>query len=153
MTAPELGAGNARATLRNRLVVIAVAIALGLVLQHFLSQRLDAIVEHSRRDMLAARAELALLIRAVGLAVFGLTGALGAAMAASCRNPRGAERFPPSGMMSIGAMRVVTGPLARTMTGVGLALGLVLLGASLAGAALVWHMGAVLLACRAGVGG
>ena len=154
MATPDLGQGSGtlRTHLRNRLLVLAGAVALGLVLQHFLSQRLDAIVERSHSDMLAARAELALLIRVVGLAVFGLTGALGAAMTVSCRNPRDAERFPPPGLMSLGARRVVVGPMARTMTGIGLGVGLLLLCASLAGAGLVWYMGAVLLACRAGVG-
>ena len=122
------------ALVRNRLLVLAGAIALGLVLQHFLSLRLEAIQERSRIDMLAARAELAVLIRVVGLAVFGLTGGLGAVMAASCRSPRDAQRFPPPGLMSFGARREITGEMARTMTGIGLALGLALLAASLAGA-------------------
>lgn len=152
MATPELGPGNgsARALVRNRLLVLAGAVALGLALQHVLRQRLDAIVAHSQQDMLAARAELATLIRVVGLGVFGLTGSLGAAMTNACRRPRLAERFPPPGILSIGARRVVTGPLAQSMTRVGLGLGIVLVAASLAGAALVWYMGAVLLACRAG---
>jgi hypothetical protein len=135
--------------LRNRLLVLAGAVLAGLVLQHFLRLRLDAIVAHSRTDMLGARAELAVLIRAAGLVVFGMTGGLGALIAASCRSPRTAERFPPPGVLAIGARRVVTGPAARTFTGIGLAIGLLLLGASLAGAGLVWYMGSVLLACRA----
>ena len=130
---------------RNRLLLIAGAVALGLGLQHLLGVRLDAIVERSKVDMLAARAELAWLIRGVGAGVFGLTGALGAVMAHSCRSPRLAERFPPPGLMSFGARHVVTGPTARTLTSVGLGLGVVLLLASIAGAALVWYMGAVLL--------
>jgi hypothetical protein len=135
--------------LRARLLLLAGAIVLGLVFQHLLGAWLDEIVERSKVDMLAARADLAWLIRSVGAGVFGLTGALGAAMAHACRAPGVAERFPPPGLMSLGARHVITGPTARVMTGVGLGLGLVLLVASLAGAALVWYMGAVLLACRA----
>jgi hypothetical protein len=137
------------AVLRNRLLLLAGAVALGLLLQQVLSARLEAIVVHSKSDMIAARAELALLIRAVGLIVFGMTGSLGAAIAGSCRSPRTAERWPPPGVLSYGGRRVVTGPMARTLTGVGLALGLGLLAASAAGAGLVWYVGAVLLACRA----
>jgi hypothetical protein len=134
---------------RTRLLLLGGALALGLVFQHLLGARLDAILERSKVDMLAARAELAWLIRGVGVGVFGLTGGLGVVMTHSCRSPGTAERFPPPGLMSLGARHVVTGPTARLMTGVGLGLGLVLLFASLAGAALVWYMGAVLLACRA----
>jgi hypothetical protein len=141
--------GAMGAVLRNRLLLLAGAVALGLLLQQVLSARLEAIVVHSKSDMIAARAELALLIRAVGLIVFGMTAALGAAIAWSCRSPRTAERWPPPGVLSYGQRRVVNGPMARTLTGVGLALGLLLLAASAAGAGLVWYVGAVLLACRA----
>ncbi len=130
MRTPAPETQRLRGALGGRLLVLAVAVALGLVLQKLLRERLDSIGLHSQRDMIAARAELAVLIRAVGLSVFGLTAALGAAIAASCRSPRSAERFP---------------------AGVGLALGLLLLAASLAGAGFVWYVGALLLACRAGV--
>jgi len=152
VAAPELQpAENAKSVVRSRLLVLAGAVAIGLVLQQVLSARLEAIVEHSHRDLLAARAELAGLLRAFGLPVFGLTAALGAAMTWACRHPSRAQRFPPPGLLSFGARSVVTGPLAPTLTRVGLALGALLVSASLAGAGLVWYMAAVLLACRAGL--
>jgi len=101
------------------------AIALGLVLQDLLRARLDAIAELAERDVIQARAELAFVFQVVGTLVFGVTGALGVAIAASSRHARDAR------------------------TRLGLGLGIALLVASLAGAALIWYMAAVLLACRA----
>ena len=149
MATPELPARALRQLLLRRLIVLAAAIALGLVLQRALQARLEGIVELSHRDMLAARAELAHLFQIVGTAVFALTGALGIAFAVSCRRPSEALQFPPPGLLSLGARRVTTGPRARTLTRVGLGLGVTLFAASLAGGVLIWYMAAVLLACRA----
>lgn len=153
MATPGLGRGgnSLRSVVRSRLLVLAGAVALGLVLQQLLSERLEAIVDHSHRDLLAARAELAGLLQAVGLPVFGLTAALGATMAWTCRQPSRALRFPPPGLLSFGGRSFVSGPLAPTLTRIGLALGVLLVAASLAAGGLVWYMAAVLLACRAGV--
>jgi hypothetical protein len=125
MATPEIASGSKPATLARRFLVLAGAIALGLVLQDLLRARLDAIAALSERDMLAARAELALVFRVVGTLVFGVTGALGAAIASSSRRMRDLRE--------------------RLGAGVGIAL-LVL---STAACALVWYMAAVLAACRA----
>lgn len=125
MATPAIASSSKRAALARRLLVLSVAIALGLVLQDVLRARLDAIWELSQRDMLAARAELAWVFRVVGTLVFGVTGALGVAIAWSSRHARD----------------------ARARLGVGL--GVALLLASAAGLALIWFMAAVLAACRA----
>ena len=111
--------------------------------------RLDEIQALASHDVIRARAELAGILRAVAVGVFGSTGALGVAIFASGRRALREERFPPSGVWSWGAPRIVTGPRARTMAraAMGLALALVLL--SLAGGALTWYIASVLLACRA----
>jgi len=128
---------------------LALAVLLGLALQHVLRTRLDEIQALAGHDVIRARAELAGILRVVAVAVFGSTGALGIAMFASGRRALQEGRFPPSGVWSWGAVRIVTGPRARTMARVamGLALALVLL--SSAGAALTWYVASVLLACRA----
>lgn len=149
MATPELPARALRPILLRRLLVLAAAVALGLALQRVLAARLEAIVELSQTDMLAARAELAHLFQLVGAAVFGLTGALGVAFAVSCRRPAEARQFPPPGLLSLGATRITTGPRAQTLTRIGLGLGIALFAASLAAGALIWYMAAVLLACRA----
>jgi hypothetical protein len=131
-----------------RLLVLALAVAIGLVLQQALGTRLAEIVALGEHDKLAARAELAAWIRAVTMGACGLTAALGLALAGACRNPSAAQRFPPPGLLALGARRAITGPRARTLTRIGLVLGLALFGVSLAGIALGWHVGAVLLSCR-----
>jgi len=130
-------------------VTLALAVLLGLALQHVLRTRLDEIQALAGHDVIRARAELAGILRAVAVGVFGSTGALGIVMFASGRRALQEERFPPAGVWSWGAARVVTGPRARTMAraAMGLALALVLLSA--AGAALTWYAASVLLACRA----
>lgn len=135
----------------RRLGILAVAVAIGFALQHLLRARLDEIVELSHGNMLLARAELGSLFRIVGTAVFGLTGALGIVFAAKCRRPSEARQFPPPGLLSMDASRIVTGPRAQTLTRIGLALGIALFAVSLLGGTLMWYMAAVLFACRAGV--
>ena len=125
MATPVLDALGGRALLLRRLLVLTATITVGLALQDVLRTRLDAIGELSKRDVLQARAELALVFRVVGTLVFGVTGALGVAIAASARH--------------------ASDPRAR----LGLGLGIALLVASLAGFALTWYMAAVLAACRA----
>lgn len=149
MATPELPSRALRPLLLRRLLVLAAAVAIGLALQHALRVRLDAIVELSHGNMLAARAELAWLFRVVGAAVFGLTGALGVVFAVSCRRPSEAQQFPPPGLLSLGATRFTTGPRVQTLTRVGLGIGVVLFAASLAGVVLIWYMADVLIACRA----
>lgn len=125
MATAAIASRGGRATLVRRLLLAAAAVALGLVLQDLLRARLDAIAELAERDVIQARAELAFVFQVVGTLVFGVTGALGVAIAASSRHARDAR------------------------TRLGLGLGIALLVASLAGAALIWYMAAVLLACRA----
>ena len=125
MAAPEIASVGRRALLARRTLVLAGAIALGLVLQHLLRARLDGIALLAERDMLAARAELALVFRVVGTLVFGVTGALGIAIAASWRHLRDAR-----------------GRL-------GVPLGIAITALSLAGLALIWYAAAVVAACRA----
>jgi len=114
-----------RAFLIRRLALLAGAIALGLLLQAVLRARLDEIAELSRRDMLAARAEIALVFRIVGSLVFGVTATLGVAITTSSRQ--------------------ASDPRVRLRTPFGVAI----IGLSLAGLAIVWYAAAVLAACRA----
>jgi hypothetical protein len=90
-----------------------------------LSARLDGIAALAEREMLAARAELALVFRVVGTLVFGLTGALGVAIASSSR------------------------PMRDTRERLGVGVGIALFVLSATGLALIWYMAAVLAACRA----
>jgi hypothetical protein len=128
---------------------LAVAVALGLALQHVLQTRLDAIQALATHDVIRARTELAGIFRIIAVGVFGSTTALGAAIFAASRRAIREERFPPSGTWSWRSARVVAGPralaLARAMTA--LAVALVVL--SIAAGALTWYMASVLLACRA----
>jgi hypothetical protein len=140
-----------RRALVLRLVVLAAAIGAGLVLQHLLSRRLEELDTLARTDVLRARAELATLLQVIAVLVFGLTGALGVSLVVSCRRAVAAERFPPPGLWSWGARRVVSGPAARRLAQLGLALGVLLFAASAAGGGLLWYMAAVVRACRAGV--
>lgn len=133
----------------TRLLVLAAAVALGLLLQGVLTARLEALEELAKRDVLAARATLAAWLRIGGAALFGSTGAVGISIGFSSCRAIGEGRFPPSGIWSFGAARVVEGPQARTFGSIGIALGALLFLASAAAAALTWYMAAVLLACRA----
>jgi hypothetical protein len=121
MATPQIGPQTGLPPVVRRLLIGAAALALGATLHHVLRARLDAIQELSLRDMLAARAELAMVLRVVGTFIFASTGGLGIAIAASTANARDIRRY----------------------------LGLVILAASLAGAALIWYAAAILNACRA----
>lgn len=130
-------------------VTLAIAVLLGLALQHVLQARLDEIQALASHDVIRARAELAGILRAVGTLVFGSTGALGVALFAAGRRAFREERFPPPGPWSWGARRIITGPRARAMAraAMGLAVGLVLL--SVASGTFTWYIASVLLTCRA----
>jgi hypothetical protein len=110
MATPQIGPQTGLPPVVRRLLIGAAALALGLTLHQVLRMRLDAIHALSLRDMLAARAELATVFRVVGTLVFAATGGLGIAIAASTANARDVRRF----------------------------LGLAMLVASIAGAALIW---------------
>jgi hypothetical protein len=125
MATPEIASGGKRAFVARRLLVLSGAVALGLLLQDVLRARLDAIAVLAEDDMLAARAQLALVLRIVGALVFGVTGALGVAIALSSRRVRD----------------------ARERLGAGVGVALLLLSA--AALALIWYLAAVLAACRA----
>jgi hypothetical protein len=133
----------------SRVLLLGGALGLGLVLQQLLSDRLAAIQALSRHDVVQARRELAFVLRAAAIGVFGWTGLVGVMMIACCRRAVAAGRFPPPGPWSWGAMRVVTGARALTLARLGRALGYALVLCSLAGGSLTWYMAAQLLACRA----
>jgi hypothetical protein len=141
-----------RRALAGRLVVLAAAVAAGLALQHVLAERLASIDALSKRDMLAARAELAQLFQIASVSVFGLTGALGVTIVLASRKAVALQQFPPPGRLSWGGARaIVSGPRAVTLARVGMGLGATLVVASAAGGGLMWYMALVLRACRAGV--
>jgi hypothetical protein len=126
MATPLLAPGHKRALLARRFLVLTLAVAIGLALQHGLSLRLERIAVLAESDVLTARAELALVIRVVGTLVLGLTAGLGVAIALQSRRMRD----------------------ARERLGVGLGAALfVLSGVALA---MFWYVAAVLAACRAG---
>ena len=149
MASPDVQISGKPRSWTTLAATLALAVVLGLALQHVLRARLDEIQALSSHDVIRARAELAGILRFVALGVFGSTGALGIAIFASGRRAFREERFPPSGAWSWGSARIVTGRRARAMAraAMGLALALVLL--SLSGGALAWYIASVLLACRA----
>ena len=126
MATPELAPSPKRALLARRFLVLSGAVALGLVLQDLLRAHLDGIAVLAERDMLAARAELALVLRVVGTLVLGMTGSLGVAITLRSR-----------GMRDL-----------RERIGVGLGTALFVLSA--VALAMFWYLAAVLAACRAG---
>jgi hypothetical protein len=131
-----------------RALLLAVAIALGLALEQVLAARLTEIQALAQKDVIHARAEFASLLRVGGCGFFGLTTALGFLLINASRRAIREERFPPPGMLSWGATRVVTGPLGRRIALASLAIAIALVICSLAAAALAWHLAAVLLACK-----
>ena len=145
---PPRTPGAARALLA-RVAVIALAVGLGLLLQRALARELEEIRVLAETDVLAARAELAGWFRIGGALLFGLTGAIGVSILASSRRAIAEGRFPPPGVWSWGAARIVTGTAARRMGWIGIGLGAALVLCSALAAGLTWWMAAVLLACRA----
>jgi hypothetical protein len=141
-----------RSGVRMRLLVLAGAVAVGLVAQQLVVAHLVRIEELSRIDMLQARADLALVLEIASVAVFGMTGSVGVSLLITLRRSLALEQFPPPGMWSWGtARRTVTGRAARVYARFGMVLAIVLILASCAGGALTWYMASVLRACRAGV--
>jgi hypothetical protein len=125
MATPAIASGSKRAFVARRILVLAGAVAVGLALQDVLRTRLDAIAALADRDVLAARAELALVLRVVGTLVLGLTGGVGIAIGTSSRRRRDArERIG----VWLGATVLVLSAVALAMT---------------------WYAAAVLAACRA----
>jgi len=127
-------------SLATRLLVVAGAIAAGLVLQRMLGARLDEI---------RARAELAHVLRTVGIPIFAGSALVGATLAVASRRAITAERFPPPGALSWGSAHVITGPPARRLARICLVLAVLVIVCSIAGGALLWEMARQLLLCRA----
>jgi hypothetical protein len=132
-----------------RLAIVALAVVLGLLLQRVVAARLDEIQALSSRDVLRARAELAALLRVGGALLFGFVAATGIAIAMSARRALATGQFPPPGVWSWGARRVVTGPRAHALARISLVLGALLVACSAAAGGLVWYTASVLLACSA----
>ena len=149
MTSPDVPISGKPRSWATACATLALAVVVGLALQHVLRARLDEIQALASHDVIRARAELAGILRAVAVGVFGSTGALGIAIFASGRRGLREDRFPPSGVWSWRAGRIVTGARARTMARAAVGLGLALVLLSFAGGALTWYMASVLLACRA----
>jgi len=153
MAASDPPLPSARRALAGRVLVIAGAIALGLVLQQLLAARLGAIAERAETDVLAARQDLALVFRIAAIALAAGIGGLGVAIVLSSRRALAEGRFPPSGGLAWGGARVpLTGPPAQRLARIGFALGVALALCSLAAGGLLWWMARTLLLCRAGVG-
>jgi len=149
MTSPDVPISGKPRSWATGCATLALAVGLGLALQHVLQARLDEIQALANHDVIRARAELAGILRAVAVGVFGSTGAVGIAIFASGRRALREERFPPSGAWSWGAARIITGPRALAMARAAMVLALALVLLSLAGGALTWYIASVLLACRA----
>lgn len=134
-----------------RIALFGGAALFGLVLNHFVQQHLATLQAFAASDPIAARRQLAWEIRIGGLGVFGVVLALGVAIVPMALRAARDERFPPPGMWSVGAARVVTGPTARMASRFVAVLGVLLVVCAAAGGWLSWEMGTKLLACRAGV--
>ena len=132
-----------------RLAVLALAVALGLLLQRVVAGRLEEIQALASQDVIRARAELAALLRVGGASLFGFVAATGLAIVASARRALATRQFPPPGIWSWGTRRITTGPRALTLARTSLVLGAMLVACSAAGGGLVWYVASVLLACRA----
>jgi hypothetical protein len=149
MAAPDAQlAGNWR-LVRQRLLVIALALALGGVAYLALGDYLTSLSSLAETDVVAARAKLAVVFQALALGLFPLTGGLGVFLVAACRKSFALDRFPPPGAWGFGATRVFTGAAARRVAFAMLVLAIALVLCSIAGAALSWVMAERLLACRA----
>ncbi len=147
---PTIDAATKRAA-ATRVGIVVAAVAIGLVLNHVLQRHLATLQTLAQTDPIAARAQLALEMRIGGLALFAVTAALGLSIVLASRRTLQILEFPPPGIWSWGAARRVSGPAARPLGWVGIALGAALVVCSVAGGALSWEMGTRLLACRAGL--
>ena len=143
---------RSRYVLQVRIAAVIAAVVLGLVAQRLLSTYLWQIQELAETNVLQARAALALVLEIASVVVFGLTGSVGVGILFSSRRSLALEQFPVSDLWSFGSRRrPVTGPRARRLAQLGIALAVLLILASCAGGALTWYIAAVLRACRAGV--
>jgi hypothetical protein len=150
MATPDVQPVRNSRLLRRRLLVLAVAVALGMALHLVAAERLQEIATLAERDPMTARAELAAILHVVAVGLFGLTGTIGLVLGVACRRAVALDRFPPPGAWGLGDARVWTGPAARRIAMVMGALALLLVLCSVAGAAITWVMAERLLACRAG---
>lgn len=149
-TLPSLPAAS-RSVLWRAVALLAGALILGLLANRLVQDHLAALEALAVTDPITARRQLATEFRIGGIGLFLLTGSLGGSLIAAARRAHRDERFPPAGMWSWGARRILTGAAARQAAVAGVILGGALLVTSLAGAALSWEIGTRLLACRAGV--
>ena len=74
--------------------MLAAAVALGLALQRLLGGRLEEIQALAAADVVAARRELAFVLRAVGGGVFGFTALVGASLLVASRKALATGVFP-----------------------------------------------------------
>ncbi len=132
-----------------RLLVMAGAVGIGLALQHAVGSWLASIQTLAERDVVAARVELAFLLRVVGGLVFGMTTAVGVAMGLASQRALAAGVFPPPGIWSWGSRSRVAGPRAQMLARVWTGLAALITVLSLAGLGLVLYAAEVLLACKA----
>ena len=150
MSAPHAQLPGNWNAVRRRLLLIGVALALGGVAFAVMTEYMASLQALARTDVLAARAKLATLFRAMALGLFPLTGAIGVFLAGACRRSFAIDRFPPPGS---GAFwqggRTFTGPAARRVATAMLVLSILLVVCSIAGGALSWWIADRLLACRA----
>ena len=123
--------------------------AVGLLLARVLAIRLDAIRALAEVDVIAARAQLAFVLELVAVGVFGSIAVLGVALGVASWRAMRLEIFPPPGVWTWRGSRIVTGPRARPLALVSLALAIALTLASLAGGGVTWYMAERLLACKA----
>jgi len=149
MAAPAPTPRPLRRRLAARALVLLASVAVGLLLARVLAIRLDAIRALAQVDVIAARAELAFLLHLLAVGVFGSTALLGVALALASRRAMRLAVFPPPGVVRWRSARVVTGPRARPLALLSLALAIALMLASLAGGGLTWYMAGRLLACKA----
>jgi len=134
----------------SRVLAVIAAVVLGLVLHRVLRGHLAALEHVAAVDPFGARRQLAGEVRIGGLALFGLTAALGSWFVVLSLRARHAGQFPPpNASLWTAARRTFTGAASRRMAAVGIALGAVLVGASVVGAAIVWKMAQALVACQA----
>jgi hypothetical protein len=149
MTSPDVQIPDKPRSRASVVATLALAVALGLALQHVVQDRLEGIQAVADQDVIRARAELAGMLRIVALGVFGTTGALGILLFIASGHAHREERFPPSGRWSWTSTRVVTGARAQTLARIGMGLALAIALLSCAGGALTWYVASILLACRA----
>lgn len=149
MSAHDVQLERSSGSLRRRLLVMLAAVALGLALQAVLGRHLESLQALAQEDVVAARAKLAGVLQIVAIALFGPIAALGAFLAAACVRSLGEQRFPPAGSWGFATTRTWTGPSARRVALVMLALAVALALAAVAGGLVTWTMALRLLACRA----